>query len=155
MTPVEVRRSGTHLFHEVSVSQLIQGSSGGPAHWNQHKWQKYIDLVFANTSVVLDQNVDRVIVMDLPYLHKLATLLADTKPVIIEKFLWWSVFSTVAPMTLSAFRDLGFEFSKAVFGLQQRTPRWKSCTANVNANFGMALSYLYVKRHFDQTSRQK
>lgn len=72
-----------------------------------------------------------------------------------ERFLWWSVFSTVAPMTLSAFRDLGFEFSKAVFGLQQRTPRWKSCTANVNANFGVALSYLYVKRHFDQTSREK
>lgn len=58
-------------------------------------------------------------------------------------------------MTLKAFRDLGFEFSRAVFGLQQRTPRWKSCTVNVNANFGVALSYLYVKRHFDQTSRQK
>ncbi|XP_045764028.1 neprilysin-4-like isoform X2 [Maniola jurtina] len=155
MTPVEVRRSGTHLFHEVSVSQLVQGSSGGPAQWNQHKWQKYIDLVFADTNVTLDQNLDRVIVMDLPYLHKLATLLTDTKPVIIEKFLWWSVFSTLAPMTLRAFRDLGFEFSKAVFGLQQRTPRWKSCTSNVNANFGVAMSYLYVKRHFDYTSRQK
>ncbi|XP_034825301.1 endothelin-converting enzyme homolog [Maniola hyperantus] len=155
MTPVEVRRSGTHLFHEVSVSQLVQGASGGSAQWSQHKWQRYIDLVFANTNVTLDQNLDRVIVMDLPYLHKLATLLADTKPVIVEKFLWWSVFSTLAPMTLRAFRDLGFEFSKAVFGLQQRTPRWKSCTANVNANFGVAMSYLYVKRHFDYASRQK
>jgi predicted metalloendopeptidase len=72
-----------------------------------------------------------------------------------ERFLWWSVFSTLAPMTRSAFRELGFEFSRAVFGLQQRTPRWKSCTANVNANFGVALSYLYVKRHFDKDSRQK
>ncbi|XP_061706650.1 neprilysin-4-like [Cydia pomonella] len=155
MTPVEVRRSGTHLFHEVSVKQLVQGSSGGPAQWKDHDWEKYLELVFSNTSVVLDQDADRVIVMDLPYLQKLAVLLTETKPVIIERFLWWSVFSTVAPMTLSAFRDLGFEFSKAVFGLQQRTPRWKSCTANVNANFGVALSYLYVKRHFDQTSRQK
>ncbi|XP_052738146.1 neprilysin-4 isoform X3 [Bicyclus anynana] len=155
MTPIEVRRSGNHLFHEVSVSQLIQGSAGGPAEWNQHNWQKYIDLVFADTSITLDQHLDRVIVMDLPYLQKLATLLVETKPVIVEKFLWWSVFSTVAPMTLSAFRELGFEFSKAVFGLQQRTPRWKSCTANVNANFGMALSYLYVNKHFDQTSRKK
>ncbi|XP_026491729.2 neprilysin-4-like [Vanessa tameamea] len=155
MTPVEVRRSGTHLFHEVSVSQLVKGASGGPPSWKQHDWQKYIDLVFSNTSIVLDQNQDRVTVMDLPYLHKLSALLADTDPVTIEKFLWWSVFSTVAPMTKGAFRDLGFEFSKAVFGLQQRTPRWKSCTANVNANFGVALSYLYVKKHFDQASRQK
>ncbi|KAJ0179111.1 hypothetical protein K1T71_004823, partial [Dendrolimus kikuchii] len=155
MTPVEVRRSGTHLFHEVSVEQLIQGSSGGPAQWKEHDWDQYMKLVFANTSVVLHPKLDRIIVMDLPYLQKLAVLLSDTKPVMIEKFLWWSVFSTVAPMTLSAFRDLGFEFSRAVYGLQQRTPRWKSCTANVNGNFGVALSYLYVKRHFDQASRQK
>ncbi|KAM3958233.1 endothelin-converting enzyme 1 [Aphomia sociella] len=155
MTPVEVRRSGTHLFHEVSVQQLIDGSSGGPAQWKEHNWDLYLKLVFANTSVALHPHQDRVIVMDLPYLQKLSTLLTDTNPVIIERFLWWSVFSTVAPMTLSSFRDLGFEFSRAVFGLQQRTPRWKSCTANVNANFGVALSYLYVKRHFDQDSRQK
>ncbi|XP_050561526.1 neprilysin-4 [Spodoptera frugiperda] len=155
MTPVEVRRSGTHLFHEVSVQQLIQGSSGGPAQWKQHDWDQYLKLVFSNTSVVLHPHTDRVIVMDLPYLQKLSVLLVDTKPVIIERFLWWSVFSTVAPMTLREFRDLGFEFSRAVFGLQQRTPRWKSCTANVNANFGVALSYLYVKKHFDYTSRQK
>ncbi|KAJ8726734.1 hypothetical protein PYW08_015131 [Mythimna loreyi] len=155
MTPVEVRRSGTHLFHEVSVQQLLQGSSGGPKQWKQHDWDRYLKLVFSNTSVTLQLHQDRVIVMDLPYLQKLSVLLADTKPVIIERFLWWSVFSTVAPMTLGAFRSLGFEFSRAVFGLQQRTPRWKSCTANVNANFGVALSYLYVKRHFDYTSRQK
>ncbi|KAL0839240.1 hypothetical protein ABMA28_016005 [Loxostege sticticalis] len=155
MTPVEVRRSGTHLFHEVSVQQLIQGSNGGPAQWKEHDWERYLGLVFENTSVTLHPTDDRVIVMDLPYLQKLSILLSDTKPVIVERFLWWSVFSTVAPMTLGAFRDRGFEFSRAVFGLQQRTPRWKSCTANVNANFGVAVSYLYVKRHFDTQSRQK
>lgn len=51
----------------------------------QHNWQKYIELVFADTNVTLDQNHDRVIVMDLPYLHKLAALLADTEPVIVGK----------------------------------------------------------------------
>ncbi|XP_004926376.1 neprilysin-4 [Bombyx mori] len=155
MTPVEVRRGGTHLFHEVSVRQFVKGSAGGPAQWDQHDWDRYLELVFANTSVGLQQDSDRVIVMDLPYLQKLAVLLNETEPVIVERFVWWSVFSTVAPMTLSSFRTLGFEFSRAVFGLQQRTPRWKSCASNVNANFGVALSYLYVKKHFDQDSRQK
>ncbi|KAG7305209.1 hypothetical protein JYU34_009248 [Plutella xylostella] len=155
MTPVEVRRSGTHLFHEVSVTQLIEGSSGGPAEWKDHDWSGYLQQVFKDTNVTLAPDTDRVIVMDLPYLQKLAVLLNNTDELKIERFLWWSVFSTVAPMTLSSFRDLGFEFSRAVFGLQQRTPRWKSCTANVNANFGVALSYLYVRRHFNQTSREK
>ncbi|CAH0717488.1 unnamed protein product, partial [Brenthis ino] len=154
MTPVEVRRGGTHLFHEVSVAQFVQGS-GNTTHWVQHDWQKYIDLVFAESNVTLDQNLDRIIVMDLPYLQKLATLLAEAKPVTVEKFLWWSVFSTVAPMTLRGFRELGFSFSRAVFGLQQRTPRWKSCAANVNANFGVALSFLYVRRHFDVSAQRR
>lgn len=35
MTPVEVRRGGTHLFHEVSVRQFVNGSAGGPAQWDQ------------------------------------------------------------------------------------------------------------------------
>ncbi|CAH0397398.1 unnamed protein product [Chilo suppressalis] len=154
MTPVEVRRSGTHLFHEVNVLQLIQGSNGGPAEWKLHDWERYLQLVFSDSDVQL-QDADRVIVMDLPYLHRLAALLATAPPLLIERFLWWSVFSTLAPMSRASFRELGFEFSRAVFGLQQRTPRWKACTANVNANFGVALSYLYVRRHFANHSREK
>ncbi|VVC91133.1 unnamed protein product [Leptidea sinapis] len=137
MTPMEVRRSGTHLFHDVSVSQFVNGSSTAPAEWQQHDWRGYLELVFSNTSVELSPHEDRLIVMDLPYLQKLATLLSETKPVLIERYMWWSVFSTVSPMTLQRFRDLGFEFSRNVFGLRQRAPRWKSCTANINANFEM------------------
>ncbi|XP_068627793.1 neprilysin-11-like [Battus philenor] len=155
MTPMEVRRSGTHLFHEVSVSQLVEGTSGGPAQWKEHDWDLYLKLVFANTSVSLQPNTDRIIVMDLPYLQKLAVLLNETEPVIVERFLWWSVFSTVAPMTLRSFRELGFRFSREVFGLRQRTPRWKSCAANVNANFGLALSHAYVSKHFHNSAREK
>ncbi|XP_013161761.1 PREDICTED: endothelin-converting enzyme 1-like isoform X1 [Papilio xuthus] len=155
MTPMEVRRSGTHLFHEVSLSQLLQGTAGGPPQWTQHNWEKYLKLVFANTSVTLDPITDRIIVMDLPYLQKLSVLLNETEPVIVERFLWWSVFSTVAPMTLRSFRELGFRFSREVFGLRQRTPRWKTCAANVNANFGLALSYAYVRLHFHPEAREK
>ncbi|XP_047519759.1 neprilysin-4-like [Pieris napi] len=155
MTPMEVRRSGTHLFHDVSVSQFVQGTGAGPAEWSEHDWDKYLKLVFSNTSVELQPHEDRLIVMDLPYLQKLATLLSTTEPVLIERFIWWSVFSTVSPMTLTSFRELGFEFSRAVYGLRARAPRWKTCTANVNANFGLALSYLYVNQHFDNASRIK
>jgi hypothetical protein len=33
--------------------------------------------------------------------------------------------------------------------------RWKGCTGNVNSNFGMAVSYLYVQKHFNNESREK
>lgn len=35
MTPTEVRRSGNHLFHEVSVNQLVEGATGGPEAWKE------------------------------------------------------------------------------------------------------------------------
>ena len=54
----------------------------------QHDWQKYIDLVLAETNVTLDQDLDRVIVMDLPYLQKLAILLEKTEPVTIGEFIF-------------------------------------------------------------------
>ncbi|XP_041972841.1 neprilysin-4-like isoform X2 [Aricia agestis] len=155
MTPVEVRRSGTHLFHDVAVTHFLQGPTDAPPQWKMHDWEKYLSMVFADTNVTLSLTQDRLIVMDLPYLQKLSVLLNATEPVLVERFMWWSVFSTLAPMTLAQFRTLGFEFSRAVYGLQQRTPRWKSCTANVNANFGVAVSYLYVNRHFDNASRVK
>ena len=40
-----------------------------------------------------------------------------------EQFVWWSIFSTLAPLTLQEFRDLAFRFSQKVFGLQQKTSR--------------------------------
>lgn len=74
---------------------------------------------------------------------------------VLERFLWWSVFSTVAPMTRAIFRTLGFEFSRAAWGLRARVDRHKACAANVNANYGLALSYLYVNKHFDEHEREK
>lgn len=71
------------------------------------------------------------------------------------RYLWWSVYSTVAPLTLQKFRDLGFQFSQRVYGLKEKTPRWKGCTGNVNTNFGTAISYVYVQKHFNENSREK
>jgi hypothetical protein len=41
--------------------------------------------VFANTSVTLHPDADRIIVMDLPYLQKLAILLSESKPILVGK----------------------------------------------------------------------
>lgn len=40
-------------------------------------------------------------------------------------------------------------------GHSAQTPRWRSCASSVNANYGMAVSFEYVKRHFHEHARQK
>ncbi|XP_015127444.1 neprilysin-4 isoform X2 [Diachasma alloeum] len=150
-TPEE-RRSSNHLLHDVTVSDLQALTDALALRWN---WTEYLEVVFENTDIVLDTDVDRVLIMDLEYLQKLPQLLNNTPPATIARFVWWSVYSTVAPLTLQKFRDLGFQFSQKIFGLKEKTPRWKGCTGNVNANFGMVLTNIYVQRHFNEESREK
>ncbi|XP_012274418.1 neprilysin-4 isoform X2 [Orussus abietinus] len=152
MTTPEQRRSANHLFHDVTINELQQLTDLHAQQWN---WTDYLEAVFHDTNVTLEPSIDRVIIMDLRYLQELPQLLAATSPRTVGRFIWWSVYSTVAPLTLQKFRDLGFVFSQKVFGLKEKTPRWKGCTGNVNSNFGMALSYVYVQRHFNERSREK
>ncbi|XP_033207207.1 neprilysin-4-like isoform X2 [Belonocnema kinseyi] len=152
MSTPEERRSANHFFHDVTINELQQLTDLHAQKWN---WTNYMNSVFNQTNVTIETNVDRVIVMDLHYLQKLPQLLAVTPPGTIARFVWWSVYSTVAPLTLQKFRDLGFQFSQKVFGLKEKTPRWKGCTGNVNSNFGMALSYVYVQKHFNDQAREK
>ncbi|PSN34745.1 Neprilysin-11 [Blattella germanica] len=130
MTPAESRRDPKNLFHEMTVYALQN-----------------------LTDVDIDESINAK--------ERKLCKGCDKVDGIKEKFLWWSVFSTLAPLTLQEFRDLAFRFSQKVFGLQQKTAsvkrccRWKGCTGNVNSNFGMAISYLYVQKHFNNASRVK
>ncbi|XP_063976266.1 neprilysin-4-like isoform X1 [Diachasmimorpha longicaudata] len=152
MATTEERRSSNHFLHDVTVSDLQALTDALTLRWN---WTEYLEAVFDNTDVVLDTGVDGIIVMDLDYFQKLPRLLSNTSSATVARFVWWSVYSTVAPLTLQKFRDLGFQFSQKVFGLKAKTPRWKGCTGNANSNFGMALTNLYVQRYFNEESREK
>ncbi|XP_069687936.1 neprilysin-11-like isoform X2 [Periplaneta americana] len=158
MTPAEARRDTKNLFHEMTVYAL-QNLTDLNEDYNtlntKLNWTRYLEFILDNTNVTLDFDSDLVVVMDVNYLQKLAALVSVTKQETLERFVWWTVFSTLAPLTLQEFRDLAFRFSQKVFGLQQKTARWKGCTGNVNSNFGMAVSYLYVQKHFNNESREK
>ncbi|XP_017756930.1 PREDICTED: neprilysin-11-like isoform X1 [Eufriesea mexicana] len=152
MTTPEQRRSANHPVYDLTIDKLQQLTDLDVQQWN---WTRYLDAVFDDTNVTISAESDHAIVVDLRYLQKLPTLLAETSFSTIVRFVWWNVYATVAPLTLQRFRDLGFQFSQQVFGLKEKTPRWKSCTENVNRNFGMALSYIYTRKHFDDQARQK
>ncbi|CAL7939938.1 unnamed protein product [Xylocopa violacea] len=152
MSTPEQRRSANHLIHDVTINELQQLTDLHIQQWN---WTRYLEAVFNDTNVTINTAVDRAIVMDLQYLQKLPELLINTSSATIVRFVWWSVYATIAPLTLQQFRDLSFQFSQKVLGLKAKTPRWKACTDNVNANFGMALSYIYARKYFDEHTREK
>ncbi|XP_076284124.1 neprilysin-11 isoform X2 [Lasioglossum baleicum] len=152
MATAEQRRSGSYMFHEVTIDDLQQLTDLHAQQWN---WTRYMEAVFDNTNVTINTTADRAIVVDLQYLQKLPKLLAVTPPYTIARHIWWSIYSTVAPLTSQRFRELVFQFLRKVFGLKEKKARWRECTENANANFGMAMSYVYAERYFDERSREK
>ncbi|XP_060814398.1 neprilysin-4-like isoform X1 [Bombus pascuorum] len=152
MATPEQRRNVNHLIYDVTINEFQLMTDLHVQQWN---WTRYLEAVFDDTNVTINTESERVIVMDLQYLQKLPKLLATTPSATIARFVWWNVYSAIAPLTSQQFRDLGFKFSQKVFGLKEKTPRWKICTGNVNVNFGMALSYIYARKHFDDNARQK
>ena len=40
-----------------------------------------------------------------------------------------------------------------MFGRQKAPPRWTTCVSQVNSNMGMALGSMFVKRYFDESSK--
>ncbi|XP_031835165.1 neprilysin-11 isoform X2 [Nomia melanderi] len=146
------RQNGSYLFHEVTIEELQQLTDPYARRFN---WTRYIEAVFENTNVTIDAKTDHVIVINLHTLQKLPELLATTPARTIERFLWWSVYSTVTPLTLQQFRDVVFQFLQNVLGLKEQRARWKDCTENANANFGMALSYVYAKKYLNEQTRKK
>ncbi|XP_066995803.1 neprilysin-11 [Anabrus simplex] len=156
MTTAEERRDARRLLHELPVTELQRLSDvPEPGPIPPMNWTEFLETVMEDTNVTLNYSTDIVVVMDSAYFQKLAALLSTTEPAILDRYIWWNIFSTLAPLTLQEFRDLAFRFSQRVFGLTQKMARWQGCTGNVNANFGMAVSYLYVQKHFNNESRSK
>lgn len=45
-------------------------------------------------------------------------------------------------------------FSFILYGREKQPPRWQFCVTQVNTHMGMAIGSLFVKRHFDETSKK-
>ena len=46
------------------------------------------------------------------------------------------------------------ELYRKLYGIEEKPPRWKFCTNYVRGNLGNALGSLYVKRYFDEHSKE-
>lgn len=51
------------------------------------------------------------------------------------------------------FQDAKQKFYYIFFGREQAPSRWKNCVAQVNSNMGMAVGSMFVKKYFDEKSK--
>ncbi|KAK4871970.1 hypothetical protein RN001_016094 [Aquatica leii] len=147
MTPAEIRRSPGYLFHEVTLVELANGPSQDNDTWRTTNWTTYLRIIFDDTNVVLNPQNDTVILFDLPFMKNMANLIKNTDIKVLKNYLWWSIFSKVSQSASDKYRSIAFDFSQKLLGVQEKIPKWKRCVSSVNANFGMVLSYLYIRSY--------
>ncbi|XP_019873240.1 neprilysin-4 [Aethina tumida] len=144
MTGNKIRRSPAHLFFDVTLHDLAEGPKGAVS-WKIFDWRRYLNMLFNDTSVVLNPKIDMAIITDLEYVKKLSVLLNKTDDVTIEKYLWWRIFLSTAGNTKNEFRKLEFNLLQDFFDTTKPQSRATHCTLSVKNNFGMALGYMYLQ----------
>ncbi|KAF4525659.1 hypothetical protein B566_EDAN001259 [Ephemera danica] len=113
------------------------------------EWRRYLTLVLGYAP----SNSEPIVVFAERYFSKLADLLSITSPRTVSNYLLWRFVRHRVGNLDERFQDVRQRFYCALFGREQSPPRWKDCVAQVNANMGMAVGALFVRRHFDENSK--
>jgi hypothetical protein len=145
----------------------------------QIDWRRYLCIVLAR-SVNFSEPV---VVFALQYMQDLVVLLAKTRPryttssgsynlslvyfiflmlalrmiryfrrTVANYLLWRFVRHRVNNLD-DRFQEVKQKFYYILFGREQAPSRWKNCVTQVNSNMGMAVGSMFVKKYFDENSK--
>jgi predicted metalloendopeptidase len=97
--------------------------------------------------VVLTSNAD------IMYLRNVIKMINDTKPIYLEAFLWWSIVEELILYSHSSMRNLYYDYTKVITGVEGVQSRSSYCTMSINKLMGYAVSFLIVEQDFIQETK--
>nr|CAD7423165.1 unnamed protein product [Timema monikensis] len=141
-TSQESRHDTSESFNKLTLRELQEKVPG-------IDWTRYLQLVLGRRI----RPSEPVIVFDFKYFLGLADLLegADTRT-LADYFLWRFV-SHRANNLDNRFEVAKQRFYRVITGQREVPPRWKGCVDHVNSHMGMATGAMFVRRHFDENSK--
>lgn len=121
-------------YHKVSVDSLMSLCGG-------FDWRKYLD----------EYRFDKTFEVDLGQPEPVAeacSILMTASLDDLKTLYQWHIISGASSVLSDAFSDENFEYSKKVFGVKEKTPRWKRSESLVDALMSDAVGQMYVKKYF-------
>lgn len=103
----------------------------------------------------MDQDVILTSNADILYLKLALKFILKTPQMHLEMFVWWSVIEDLILYTTSSMRQLYFDYSKTITGVDGSISRSSYCTASVNKLMGFAVSYLIIEDNFMTQTKPK
>ncbi|XP_061713073.1 LOW QUALITY PROTEIN: neprilysin-4-like [Cydia pomonella] len=112
-------------------------------------WRRYLCAVMNRTV----HSHETVVLFALTYVQHLVKLIHATDPEVLANYLLWRFVRHRVNNLDDRFQSAKQQFYFILFGREQSPPRWKNCISQVNSNMGMALGSMFVRKHFDETSK--
>ncbi|KFM79077.1 Membrane metallo-endopeptidase-like 1, partial [Stegodyphus mimosarum] len=141
--PSEERRNYTAIYLKITLAELQEKIS--LVNWT---------LYFSMAMPLELTDDEEIVVYAVPYLNLMSELVINTpKRTVANYILWRFVYNRVSNLD-KRFLAKQQEYYSALYGTQSISPRWKTCTVYTNKNMGMAVGSMFVKRHFNEKSKE-
>ena len=67
----------------------------------------------------------------------------------------WQLINSASNILSDDFSDENFDFNKKIFGVQEKTPRWKMAEGLVDGLMSDAVGQMYVKKYFSKEAKEE
>ncbi|XP_072931777.1 neprilysin-4-like isoform X2 [Epargyreus clarus] len=138
----EDRRNVSELYRRMPLRKLEELVP-------QVMWRKYLCIVMNRTV----HSEESIVLFALNYVQHLVQLIDETHPNTLANYLLWRFVRHRVNNLDDRFQSARQQFYFVLFGREQSPPRWKNCISQVNSNMGMALGSMFVKKYFDEMSK--
>ncbi|XP_049817520.1 neprilysin-4-like [Aethina tumida] len=142
MSSSEDKRNVSDVYLRTDLETL-------PLYFPQFDWHKYFSIILGRT--VNPQYPVACYCSE--YLQKLTYRLSVTPERVIQNYILWRFIRHRTSNLGHKFTDAKQRFYNVLFGREEEPPRWTFCVSQANANMGMAVGALFVKKYFDKGSR--
>ncbi|XP_075973794.1 neprilysin-4-like isoform X2 [Anticarsia gemmatalis] len=138
----EDRRNVSELYRRMPLKKLEELVP-------EVKWRRYLCIVMNRTV----HSNETVVLFALCYVRHLVQLIKETEPSVLANYLLWRFVRHRVNNLDDRFQSAKQQFYYILFGREQAPPRWKNCVSQVNSNMGMALGSMFVRKYFDEMSK--
>ncbi|CAL8138058.1 unnamed protein product [Orchesella dallaii] len=140
------------MYHQLSEIDDAQLSST-MVTWLEEFTDEAFTEISNRSEVRVFRNDDgerpNIVVKDLGYLRHLETVLNETDPETMEKYLRMRILLSYGPEAGEAFKELFTQFKRKVLKRDFCNSRWQTCTRQTNELFGWAISTKFIQNSVD------
>ncbi|XP_055852759.1 neprilysin-4-like [Episyrphus balteatus] len=118
-------------------------------------WNRYIAGIQQKHSSEINENQTVLMQLGVQYYENLYYVLLQTENVTMANYMIWRSVLFVMISLDDNFRGAWDDFNTAVTGQVEPNPLWKICVNQVNWNMGMATSGMFIRKYFDESSKNE